>query len=85
MTPRLSVIVPAHNEERFIVPCLRSIRAAERRLAAPVELVVKPEDWKLATVAKNEKMWRIERKVSFAKAPPKPAPKAEPVPATPAP
>jgi glycosyltransferase involved in cell wall biosynthesis len=40
MTPRLSVIVPAHNEERFIVPCLRSIRAAERRLAAPVELVV---------------------------------------------
>lgn len=40
MTPRLSVIVPAHNEERFIVPCLQSIRAAEQRLAAPVEVIV---------------------------------------------
>lgn len=68
-------------------------RTVEHRIAltpiysdlSPVELVVKPEDWKLATVAKNEKMWRIERKVTFAKAPPKPAPKAEPAPAAPAP
>jgi len=46
-----------------------------------VEVVVKPDDWKLATIAKNEKMWRVERKVAFPKAAAKPAPKAEPKPA----
>lgn len=63
-------------------------RTVEHRLSltpiypelAPVELVIKPEDWKLATVAKNEKMWRIERKVVFSKASAKPAPKPEPKP-----
>ena len=48
---------------------------------APVELVIKSDEWKLATVAKNEKMWRVERKVVFAKALPKPAPKTDTVPA----
>ena len=45
---------------------------------SPVELVVKADDWKLVTVGKNEKMWRVERKVTFPKAAPKTAPKAEP-------
>ena len=52
---------------------------------APAEIVVKADDWKLATVAKNEKMWQIERKVVFAKAAPKPAPRPEAAPATPVP
>ena len=34
---------------------------------SPVELTVKPEDWKLATVGKNVKMWRFEGKVTFQK------------------
>ncbi|MBM4397644.1 MAG: hypothetical protein FJ087_18390 [Deltaproteobacteria bacterium] len=51
---------------------------------APVELTIKPEDWKLVAVAKNEKVWRVERKVVFQKktageAKPSPAP----APATP--
>lgn len=53
---------------------------------APVELVIRPEDWKLVSVAKNEKVWRVDRKVVFEKkkaAPPAPAP-APPSP-TPAP
>ena len=47
---------------------------------AAVELVIKPEDWKLATIAKNEKMWRVERKVVFPKASAKPVQKVEPKP-----
>lgn len=66
-------------------------RTAEHRLTltpiypelGPVDLAVNPGDWKLASIGKKEKVWRVERKVVFAKAKaePKPAPKAEPVPA----
>jgi hypothetical protein len=34
----------------------------------PVELTIAPADWKLAAVSKTEKVWRVERKVEFAKA-----------------
>lgn len=37
---RFSFVVPAHNEEEFIGPCLDSIRRAEKTLAASVEIVV---------------------------------------------
>lgn len=40
MTDRMSVIIPAHNEEDYIGHCLRSVRTAERRLPKPVEAVV---------------------------------------------
>lgn len=41
----------------------------------PVELQILPSDWKLVTVAKRVKTWRLEHKVVFKKkAPPKPAP-----------
>lgn len=52
-------------------------RLAEHRISltpatssdlAAAEIVIKPEDWKLATIARNEKMWRVERKVTFPKA-----------------
>jgi hypothetical protein len=66
-------------------------RTADHKLAlapiypdlAPVELAVSPSDWKLASIGKKEKVWRVERKVAFpkAKAGAKPAPKAEPEPA----
>lgn len=39
---------------------------------APVELTITPQDWKLASVSKNEKIWRVERKVVFTKGAPKP-------------
>jgi hypothetical protein len=45
----------------------------------PVELQVAPGDWKLVTVAKRVKTWRVEHKVVFQKkAPPKPAPEPAP-------
>ena len=34
---------------------------------APIELVIKADDWKLAAISKTEKMWRVERKVVFSK------------------
>lgn len=37
---KISVIVPAHNEEQFIGKCLKSIQAASRRCNNPVEVVV---------------------------------------------
>lgn len=37
---QISVIIPAHNEARFIQPCLESIRAAETKLGSPIEIVV---------------------------------------------
>jgi glycosyltransferase involved in cell wall biosynthesis len=37
---RLSVVVPAHNEEHFIRKCLESIRLASRHVQAEVETVV---------------------------------------------
>jgi hypothetical protein len=60
----------------------------------PVELKVAPADWKLTTLAKRLKVWRVELKVVFKKAaPPKPAeppvqepaPESEPAPAQDAP
>jgi hypothetical protein len=35
---------------------------------APAELAIAPADWKLAAMSKTEKVWRVERKVEFAKA-----------------
>jgi len=37
---KISVIVPAHNEEAFIRDCLASIREAETQCSSPVEIVV---------------------------------------------
>lgn len=34
----------------------------------PVELTIVPGDWKLASVSKTEKVWRVERRVDFQKA-----------------
>ncbi|HEX5666182.1 MAG TPA: glycosyltransferase family A protein, partial [Hyphomicrobium sp.] len=40
MQPALSVIIPAHNEERFIRRCLESIAAARRFAGITVETIV---------------------------------------------
>ncbi len=49
---------------------------------APVEITLKPEDWKLVPVGKNVKMWRFEGKVTFQKGlktlPPKEVPQPSP-------
>ncbi len=37
---KFSVVIPAHNEEKFIEDCLLSIKAAEAELGSPVEIVV---------------------------------------------
>ena len=37
---KISVVVPAHNEEDFIGNCLSSIKKAETELGSPVEIVV---------------------------------------------
>jgi glycosyltransferase involved in cell wall biosynthesis len=37
---KISVIIPAHNEEKYIGKCLDSIRAAESQIGMPVEIVV---------------------------------------------
>ena len=37
---KISVIIPAHNEEQYIGKCLDSIRAAESQIGMPVEIVV---------------------------------------------
>lgn len=37
---KISVIVPAHNEERYITRCLASIRQAAEQVSMPVEIVV---------------------------------------------
>lgn len=34
---------------------------------SPVEITIKPDDWKLAPVGKNTKMWRVEKKIDFAR------------------
>jgi glycosyltransferase involved in cell wall biosynthesis len=36
----ISVVVPAHNEERYLGACLLAARAAAERVSVPVELVV---------------------------------------------
>jgi glycosyltransferase involved in cell wall biosynthesis len=40
VSPALSVIVPAHNEEKYIGPCLSSIRLAAERAKVLVDIVV---------------------------------------------
>jgi glycosyltransferase involved in cell wall biosynthesis len=40
MTDRISVIIPAHNEEDCIARCLESVRVAERNVPAQVETIV---------------------------------------------
>jgi glycosyltransferase involved in cell wall biosynthesis len=37
---KVSVIIPAHNEENYIAKCLDSIRAAESNIDIPVEIIV---------------------------------------------
>jgi len=36
----ISVIIPAHNEERYVARCIRSIRAAARNYKGAVEVIV---------------------------------------------
>jgi glycosyltransferase involved in cell wall biosynthesis len=40
MKPRISLIVPAHNEAAFITGCLSAARKAEQRIDAGVEIIV---------------------------------------------
>lgn len=40
MMKKISVIIPAHNEEKFIGKCLDSIRTAELQVNLPVEIIV---------------------------------------------
>ena len=37
---KISVVVPAHNEEKYIRDCIASIRHAEEHISTPVELIV---------------------------------------------
>ena len=37
---KLSLIIPAHNEEKFIGKCLSSVKAAAAHIDVPVEIVV---------------------------------------------
>ena len=37
---KISVIIPAHDEEKYIGKCLESIRVAEAQIRVPVEIVV---------------------------------------------
>lgn len=37
---KISVVIPAHNEEKFIGECLSSIKTAESKISTPVEIVV---------------------------------------------
>ena len=36
----VSVIVPAHNEEKYVVRCIHSIREAEKEFGGGVEIIV---------------------------------------------
>ena len=36
----ISVIIPAHNEERYIGKCLKSIKIAAREISDEVEIIV---------------------------------------------
>lgn len=40
MKPRISLIVPAHNEAAFLTGCLEAARKAEERIDAGVEIIV---------------------------------------------
>jgi glycosyltransferase involved in cell wall biosynthesis len=37
---KVSIIIPAHNEEKFIGDCLRSVKDAESEFGSPIEIVV---------------------------------------------
>ena len=50
---------------------------------APLELSIKPDEWKLATVGKKIVMWRAEKKIVFTKKTTTPPAKEPPPPATP--
>ncbi|MBQ9208234.1 MAG: glycosyltransferase [Oscillospiraceae bacterium] len=36
----ISVIIPAHNEEKYVARCIRSVRAAAKRYGGEVEIIV---------------------------------------------
>lgn len=38
--PTVSVVIPAHNEERYVARCIRSVRAAAKRYAGTTEIIV---------------------------------------------
>ena len=40
MKPRISLVVPAHNESAFLPACLEAARAAAERMEAEVEIIV---------------------------------------------
>ena len=40
VAPRISLIIPAHNEEAFLPACLAAASQAAERIASPVEIIV---------------------------------------------
>ena len=40
MPGSFSIVIPAHNEEAYIGPCLEAARTAASRIDPPVEIVV---------------------------------------------
>lgn len=38
--PLVSVIIPAHNEEKYVVRCIKSVRRAEKEYGGRVEIIV---------------------------------------------
>jgi len=48
----------------------------------PVQFRIEPSEWKLVPIGKQEKVWRVEKKIAFPKAAPPPPPPA-PAPAGP--
>lgn len=46
----------------------------------PVQFRIEPSEWKLASIGKKEKVWRVEKKIVFPKAAPPPPPAQPPAP-----
>ena len=40
MKKKISVIIPAHNEEKYVSRCIRSIKAASLNYGYPIEIIV---------------------------------------------
>lgn len=40
---------------------------------ARVQFRIEPSEWKLASIGKKEKVWRVEKKITFPKAAPQPS------------
>lgn len=40
MTPYISVIIPAHNEEKYITRCIRSVKKAAAQVSGETEIIV---------------------------------------------